>query len=70
VKERHRLMAKCCRGRATNVDKSSSSNNSVSNMVSTKQTAHIITHEDHLVVIETLFHSFCRDDEASSSMQL
>jgi hypothetical protein len=70
VKERHRLMAKCGIGCETNVDKSSSLNSSVSNMASTKQTSHITTHEDHLVVIETLFHSFCRDDEASSSMQL
>jgi hypothetical protein len=70
VKDRHRLMVKCGRGSETKVDKSSSSNSSVSNIASTKQTSHIITHEDHLVVIETLFHSFCRDDEAFSSMQL
>jgi len=45
-----------------NVGEDSPSSSSVSNVTSTEQTYRITIHESHDVVIETLFHSFCRDD--------
>ena len=45
-----------------NVGEESPSSSSVSNVTSTEQTYRITIHESHIVVIETLFHSFCRDD--------